>query len=189
MSDTKKTKKELIDELEILRGQLRDKASDDPANPDAPDETGVTRRSVLKAIWAAPVILSIPLTASPAVGQPSGTVQPGCPTMDPTLSPTMPGPTAPPATLDPTRSPTLPPTTVEATLDPTRSPTMPPPTNPPPTTDPTRSPTLPPPTDPVQSPSLAPAAASTAFPTVSQQAFPAAAPAPRVETALFSFDD
>ena len=100
MSDSKKTKKELLAEIEALRAKL---AAEPPApGPEATDEprSGLTRRDVLASAWVAPIILTAPLGASvsqranalehtPAPTTYIGTPAPtGRPTRSPTGAPT-----------------------------------------------------------------------------------------------------
>ncbi len=152
MSDSKKTRKQLIEELEQLRGQVAQRQQSQSDNS-APALAGdVSRRTALKVAWTAPVILAIPLQADRSGAQPPvGTVAPGCPTMTPTNA-------APP-----TSSPTLFPTTAEPTI----SPTQPVPTTRLPTSSPTNDPTLRPTTSPtIPAPTAMPTARPTTSPTI-----------------------
>lgn len=63
MSDKKKTKQQLIDELEALRAQLAGQEGKGAGEAGEPSLAGpMTRRTVLTN-WVAPVVLSIPLSA------------------------------------------------------------------------------------------------------------------------------
>ncbi len=63
MSDSEKTKQELINELEALRAKMNGKQTDEPVSGAAPTGGGMTRRDILAASWVAPVILTVPLGA------------------------------------------------------------------------------------------------------------------------------
>ncbi len=166
MSDgsDKKTKEQLLAELEELKRKLEqhDAAeSSEPAHAQAadakPDEPAAdpSRRDALKKMWVAPVVLSLPM-AQLAAGL--GTIlKPGTalayyggagddhsvinlPTLAPTRAPTAPPTAAPPTpapTAPPTRAPTAPPTRA-----PTAHPTMAGHCVPAPTLAPTVSPVL-----------------------------------------------
>ena len=132
MSDSEKTKQELINELEALRAKMNGKQTDEPVSGAAPTGGGMTRRDILAASWVAPVILTVPLGAvisqraqaqSPT---PTATAAPtAAPTSFPTSFPTAPPsgvPTAPPSAV-PTSTPTQPVPTTVATSAPTSFPT------------------------------------------------------------------
>lgn len=162
----KKTKKELLQELEELRAKLGERGTGSESRG-----SGVPRRTVLKTAWVAPVILSIPVPLSADVSPPSAPTTMS-PTNNPTRSPTN-SPTTffRPTTMRPTKNPTQSPTTSEPTFQPTKSPTN----------SPTR-----------QGPTIAVAMGqsdtrSGVFPTVSAKAFPAAAPVADARQALFRF--
>ena len=99
MSDSKKTKKQLIDELNALRAKMDPAATKGAADSEgAGQTTGLTRRDVLTA-WVAPVILTVPLMPRmAAAAQPGNQVQ-GTPTQ-------VPGTLFPTPTFQPTRNPT-----------------------------------------------------------------------------------
>ena len=142
MSDSDKTKKELIEELEALRAKLgQDSKPDTPADSDG----GVSRRDVLQSAWVAPVILTVPVGATVGSSQKAfaqtPTITPGNPTpmpLSPTVSPTFSPTTSP--TVSPTLdlSPTLAPN--PPTPAPTVAPTAVPATSPFPTAAPAPSP-------------------------------------------------
>lgn len=94
MSDSKKTKKELIAELEALRAKMGGKQADEPASEPTATGDGLTRRDILATAWVAPIILTVPLGAAisqraQAQGGTPGTSQPTSqPTAQPTSSPT-----------------------------------------------------------------------------------------------------
>lgn len=130
MSDSKKSKKELLAELEALRSKLGVKQAkqDDPTEAKT---SGITRRDVLSAAWVAPVILTVPLAGMAPKAQaqaptvptpfPSSIPEPTemptmMPTSRPTEMPTQPlqtpapatsAPTAPVPTAFPTATPTV----------------------------------------------------------------------------------
>ncbi len=124
MSDDKRSKDELLDEITRLRRQVANLESTN--EPAAESEGGepifggqITRRNVMAA-WVAPVILSIPVANRAAAQTPS---EPGPGTVVPTSSPTgiTQSPTQSPTgiTQSPTGAPTQSPTAV-----PTSFPTM-----------------------------------------------------------------
>ncbi|MDG1389158.1 MAG: hypothetical protein P8L70_00510 [Halioglobus sp.] len=139
MSDSEKTKQELINELEALRAKMNGKKTDEPASGAAPTGDGMTRRDILAASWVAPLILTVPLgTAIVQRAQAQGgTGTPQVPTSAPTSVPTQPRPTS-------TSAPTLPAPTSAPTQP--RPPGTSAPTLPAPTTVATSAPTLPAPT-------------------------------------------
>ncbi len=104
--DEKKTKSQLLAELEEVRRQLEERSAAADAD-EAPLQpvfaAPMTRRTALST-WVAPVILSIPFGAMArprtAQGQP----------VAPTLMPTIGVPALPTEAPTPTRAPTLPPT-------------------------------------------------------------------------------
>ena len=133
MSDSDKSKKELIEELEALRAKLADSDT-----VDKPEESGdgISRRDVLSSAWVAPVILSVPVVggigvsqhahAQPATGVPTAfpTQFPTqLPTTFPTAFPTSSIPTSSPATQSPTLIPTQAPTTLPTSRPTTQAPT------------------------------------------------------------------
>ena len=60
MSDSKKSKKQLIAELEALRSKVRaTQAEDSTPGAGEGDRAGMTRRDVLAAAWVAPIILTV----------------------------------------------------------------------------------------------------------------------------------
>ena len=130
MSDSEKTKQELINELEALRAKMNGKQTDEPVSGAAPTGGGITRRDILAASWVAPVILTVPLGAvisqraqaqpSHQHQQPHQQQQPtSAPTQQPTSAPTQ--PEAPHGTG--TSAPTQPVPTTVATSPPTSFPT------------------------------------------------------------------
>ena len=98
MSDSEKTKQELINELEALRAKMNGKKTDEPASGTAPTGDGMTRRDILAASWVAPLILTVPLGT--AISQ-RAQAQTQVPTSAPTSVPTQPRPPG-------TSAPTLP---------------------------------------------------------------------------------
>ena len=177
MSDSNKTKEQLIEELKALRGQASAGTGDGADTSDA--TTGLTRREILSG-WVAPVILTVPLVPrsgraqsqgndpdadvvgfptrlNAQVDNPAGTTQfpTGFPTQSPTNFPTN-VPTA-----FPTNFPTNVPTTSVPTQSPTSSPTQSP------TAFPTQAPTQAPTQSPTQAPTQSPTFQPTAAPTVS----------------------
>ncbi len=176
MGDSRKSRKQLIEELKILRSQVNEETdivSNDDGEGEQEQSGGLTRREVL-AGWVAPVILTVPLT--PRTGgarqQDQGIEFVAFPTaltvnmqnavvpttiafmenagqvqVELTGAPTY-DPTRYPTTPKPTRNPTGQPTTASPTYDPTHSPTTPKPTR-----NPTGQPTTASPTyDPTHSP-------------------------------------
>jgi len=121
MSDSDKTKQELIAEIEALRAKLGD--APDAGSPDAAtgSKGGLTRRDVLASAWVAPVILTVPLGAAVAPNRAQAQPPTGAPTTSPTVSPT--SPTALPPTTSPTLAPTTAPTTAPSAV-PTAAPTV-----------------------------------------------------------------
>ena len=163
MSDSKKTKKELLAELAALRAQLDAGDASSSAEDDAKREgSGLTRRDVLASAWVAPVILTVPLGASvvspQAHAQGPGTTP--APTPLPTLNLPTPVPTPRPTT-QPTPAPTPRPTLSPTPISPTPLPTPISPT-PLPTPAPTPPVTAAPPTP----------VAPTAFPTAAPSVIP-----------------
>ena len=139
MSDGKKTKQELIAEIEALRQELtrreRDSAEGEQDLSSEPSfARPMTRREVLGG-WIAPVILSIPLAAAtrsgavraepvpetqaPTPQPPTSAPTPQPPTPAPTPFPTGPAPTPQPPTPAPTPVPTAFPTVVPTAAAPT----------------------------------------------------------------------
>lgn len=125
MSDSKKSKKELMAELEALRAKMRVQ-QDETAASQKDDGNGMTRRDVLSAAWVAPVILTVPLAgvapkvqAQPIPSVPIPTDQP---TMMPTDVPT-PMPTDVPTMMPTDRPPQTPEPSIPATTPPTSAPT------------------------------------------------------------------
>ena len=158
MSDSKKTKKQLIDELTALRAKMDSAGSKGAAEAeDAADgqnigqTTGLTRRDVLTA-WVAPVILTVPLMPrmAAAASRPGNQLQG-------TIFPSQ----------FPTQFPSQFPTQIPATLSPTNSPTG--------------SPTLRP------TPGLTPAPVPTSSPTSSPTAFPTVTPTAAIPVELSEF--
>ncbi|EED35014.1 conserved hypothetical protein [Luminiphilus syltensis NOR5-1B] len=103
MSDSDKTKEELLAEIAALRAKMN--------ADDAPDESdtggsGLTRREVLSTAWVAPVILTVPLGGMVAPNRAQAQ------TPAPTVPATAPLPTAAPGAVPqpPTPAPTLTPT-------------------------------------------------------------------------------
>ena len=99
MSDSEKTKQELINELEALRAKMNGKQTDEPVSGAAPTGGGMTRRDILAASWVAPVILTVPLGAviSQRAQAQSPTPAPtSAPTQQPTSAPTAPTTASPP---------------------------------------------------------------------------------------------
>lgn len=155
MSDSDKTKEQLIEELKALRSQNAAGTNQGSANPAA--NTSLTRRDVLTG-WVAPVILTVPLIPrsglAAAEGGGNGTgadftafptkldIQadgpagvPSTATVSPTFSTFSPTAFNTPSTLAPTQAATQAPT-----MRPTMSPTQPPTQAP--TSSPTSSPTI-----------------------------------------------
>jgi hypothetical protein len=124
MSDSSKTKKQLIEELQALRKKVEGETANE-ASSGGKAERGITRREVISG-WVAPVILTVPLASRMAEAQP---VPEGTTTIAPT--PPTPAPTPPtPVTTAPTPEPT-PPTpapTLQAPPTPEPSPPTPVPT-------------------------------------------------------------
>lgn len=128
--DEKKTKEELLAEVDDLRRELAARGTgvgteDEEAQSQPAFARPMTRRTALST-WVAPVILSIPLAAvsrpRAAQAQPPTSVGP---TLPPTFAPTV-RPTLPP-TLVPTLAPTLAPTafpTVAPTLAKAQAPVL-----------------------------------------------------------------
>ena len=170
MSDSKKTKKQLIDELTALRAKMDSAGSKGAAEAEGAADgqnigqtSGLTRRDVLTA-WVAPVILTVPLmprmaaAASRPGNQLQGTIFPSqFPTQFPSQFPTQ----------FPTQFPSQFPTQIPATLSPTNSPTG--------------SPTLRP------TPGLTPAPVPTSSPTSSPTAFPTVTPTAAIPVELSEF--
>ena len=87
MSDSRKTKKQLIEELKALRQSKAGDASTEHTTASDESQGGMTRREVLSG-WVAPIILAVPLAPRMAAAQP----------VPPTVAPGTVGPTAPPTT-------------------------------------------------------------------------------------------
>ena len=110
MSDSSKTKRELIAELEALRAKLRAPADEPPLDGDV---SGVTRRDLLESAWVAPVVLSVPLAVGALGVSHDAAAQPATPAPTPVPAPTMtpttgdgpPAPTPAPPTAFPTAAP------------------------------------------------------------------------------------
>lgn len=119
MSDSKKTKKELLAEIEALRARLGDEAPAPTVGAVDGVREGMTRREILASAWVAPIILTVPLGASLAVSPQRANAQTGAPTTAPapTSSPT---PAATPQ--PPTNAPVMPPTSAPSSV-PTAFPT------------------------------------------------------------------
>ena len=64
MSDSNKTKKELLAEIEALRAKLDGTPSERELDTGSQTKGGITRRDILASAWVAPVILTVPLGAS-----------------------------------------------------------------------------------------------------------------------------
>jgi hypothetical protein len=118
--DEKKTKAQLLEEIEELRRQLteHDQSGHDDAASSQPAFTRpITRRTAISK-WVAPVILSIPLaTVTRTRTAEAGTSFPTLPTLPPTMLPTL------RPTLTPTLAPTLAPTAFP-TLAPAEAPAL-----------------------------------------------------------------
>ena len=133
MSDQKKTKRQLIAELESLRRQLASREGD---AGEGHDETAsepsltrpMTRRTALTN-WIAPVILSIPVAGAVRPGKAWAQLETAAPTE--LITPD-------PATASPTEDPTTSPPTQAPVASPTSSPTQAPIASP--TTSPTQAP-------------------------------------------------
>jgi len=169
MSDSDKSKEQLIEELKALRGQS--KSGPDQGSPDSAAGIGLTRRDVLSG-WVAPVILTVPLiprsgmAAAEGGGNNTGADFTAFPTRldiqadDPAGSPTnSTSPSFSPtfSTFSPTSSPTSSPTgQTPSTMVPTQFPTMAPTggTTSPPTSAPTQYPTSAPTQQPTASPTI-----------------------------------
>jgi len=121
MKDERKTKAELLAEIEQLRDRLAGEAGDQAELRQPTLSQDMSRRSALKIAWVAPVVLSVPIAN--VVGRPQKAVAGTTPkpTAMPTLMPTM-MPTRMP-TGYPTLMPTGYPTRVPE-LAPTKMPTM-----------------------------------------------------------------
>ncbi len=111
--DGTKTKKELLEEIERLRGELVTDGK--AARPTFSDD--ISRRSALKIAWVTPVILSVPVSSDLGFVAPveAGTTQ--C-TNSPSLclNPTA-APTQVPTVLDPGLPSTAVPTAFQAAVD------------------------------------------------------------------------
>ena len=110
MTDSEKTKAELIAELAALRAQLNGPALSAPSNDGADDDPlAFSRRDLLGSAWVAPIVLSVPLglgamsASQSALAQPPGTL---APTSAPPTAPT----SAPTSGINPTAAPTAAPT-------------------------------------------------------------------------------
>jgi len=128
--DGKRTKKELISEIEERRAKL---ASAQRGSGNARQPTlgaDISRRDALKVAWVTPVVLSVPLVgaggragASPGEFTESSAVPTEVPptvalTMNPTASPTTASPTVSPTNNEPAPAePTLAPTAARRALD------------------------------------------------------------------------
>ena len=124
MSDSNKTKKELLAEIEALRAKLDGTPSERELDTGSQTKGGITRRDILATAWVAPVILTVPLGASfsqraqaQVTPMPTSASTSAPPTMTPTNMPTS-APTVPA-----TSAPTLPPTSGPVTAPPTAFPT------------------------------------------------------------------
>ncbi|MEM1110353.1 MAG: hypothetical protein AAGI11_00475 [Pseudomonadota bacterium] len=114
MSDSDKSKQELLDELEALRAKLDGRSSDDTGDGADSPEAGVKRRDILTSAWVAPVILSVPLGTAVSPRKvhaqygttPFTTPQTAFPTSPPTSAPTNP-PTSAPTVAIPTAFPSV----------------------------------------------------------------------------------
>ena len=102
MSDSSKTKRELIAELEALRAKLRAPADEPPLDGDV---SGVTRRDLLESAWVAPVVLSVPLAVGALGVSHDAAAQPEPATPAPTIGDSPPAPTPAPPTAFPTAAP------------------------------------------------------------------------------------
>lgn len=180
MSDSEKTKEQLIEELKALRS--RDQADAGAGSPDSASGVGLTRRDVLSG-WVAPVILTVPLIPRSGMAAAEGGNLPGAdfaafptrlvaqadgpagmPTSSPSFNPSF-APTANPSIV-PTGSPTGTPTgvpTPKPTAFPTSTPTGGVPSTAPPTIKPTSVAPTPKPTT---APTSAPTSSPTSSPTV-----------------------
>lgn len=108
MTDSEKTKAELIAELAALRAQLNGPALSAPSNDGADDDPlAFSRRDLLGSAWVAPIVLSVPLglgamsASQSALAQPPGTLAPTS-GINPTSAPT--------SGINPTAAPTAAPT-------------------------------------------------------------------------------
>jgi hypothetical protein len=168
MADSDPTRKELLEELRRVRQRLEQLEKEREASrKEQESPSGPTRRDVLKAAWASPILLSIGLPRGAAAQSqtsttfsPSSTTTEVVPTMRPTRAPTR-NPTMRPTEM-PTRTPTMRPTmrptrtpTMRPTMRPTRTPTMRPTTRRP-TSRPTQRPTVAPTAPTVQAPPSVP---------------------------------
>ena len=106
-SDSGKSRQDLLDELEELRGKLAKRGTDAQAETGEPTfARPITRRSAL-AKWIAPAVLSIPLVRSGALaGQFPPTLAPSFTTPATTATPGTSPPTSAPPTTQPTSFPT-----------------------------------------------------------------------------------
>ncbi len=163
MRDSRKTKKQLIEELNALRNE---KVASIASGKEA-EKGGMTRREILSA-WVAPVILAVPMAPRMALAQDTNDGDPPI-TAITSGPPLTVSPTAPPTAFPPplTVSPTAPPTAFPPPL--TVSPTAPPTAFPPPLT-------------------VSPTAAPTVFPTAAPTAFPTAAPTQMIPVEISEFD-
>ncbi len=119
MKDDRKTKAQLLDEIEKLKRKLSEKEGG-ARQPTLRQD--MSRRSALKIAWATPVVLSVPIAAT--LTSRAGASPDGVQTMEPTMSPTA---ATVALTLEPTLlptntvAPTMMPTTAFPTTEPTAS--------------------------------------------------------------------
>jgi len=170
MSDSEKTKEQLIEELKALRS--RDQAGAGAGSSDSVSGAGLTRRDVLSG-WVAPVILTVPLIPRSGMAAAEGGNLPGA---DFAAFPTRlvaqaDGPVGEPATSSPSFNPSFVPT-ASPSIVPTGSPTGTPTGTPTPkptisaTSPPTPKPTSVPTPKPTNVPTSAPTSTPTSSPTV-----------------------
>jgi outer membrane biosynthesis protein TonB len=184
MSDSGKSKEQLIEELKALRAQSE--AGNDQEPSGSSSGTGITRRDVLSA-WVAPVILTVPLIPrSGMAAEEGGGNRPGA---DFTAFPTkldiqVEDPT--PSTFEPTiqQPPTMGPTFQTPS---TNTPTFQTPSTNPPTT-PTMVPTMKPTSAPTSEPTSAPTSEPTSAPTSEPTSAPTSSPTMTIPVELTEFE-
>ena len=110
-NDSSKSRQDLLDELEELRGKLAKRDGEQAETGEPTFARPITRRTALTK-WVAPAVLSIPLTALVRSEARAGETGPMTPmTLAPTLSPTSTGTATSTATFTPSAPMTPYPTT------------------------------------------------------------------------------
>jgi outer membrane biosynthesis protein TonB len=178
MSDSGKSKEQLIEELKALRAQSE--AGNDQQQNGSLSGTGMTRRDVLSA-WVAPVILTVPLIPRSGMAAEEGggnrpgadftafptklDIQADVPTQS-TSEPTFQTPSTNPPTFQTpsTNTPTFQTPSTNPPTTPTMVPTMRPTSAP--TSEPTSAPTSEPTSEPTSAPTSEPTSAPTSSPTI-----------------------